>query len=446
MKLHLTGIGGVGMSALAELLLDSGIEVSGSERFLDHGKALPVLDVLCLQGAHIFPQNGSGVTDDIDAVVISSAIERDNPDIAAAERKGIEVVHRSVALARALASKRIVSVAGTSGKSTITAMLGHILNETGFQPSVVNGAPCINWCSSERTGAVLKGNGDLCIVEVDESDCSLFNFNPEHALISNCSADHFCLLESNTIFNEFLTQVTGNVLDGRYEPDLPPAVRELEWGCEFSHRGRVVTLPQPGLHNATNAWQAIRMAEMLGAETDACIGAISTFKGIKRRLELVGIRDDGVRVVDEYAHNTEKIRASLKTLSARSKRVLALWRPHGYGPLAKMFADLVEMFSETLRADDVLFLLPVFDMGGTAARSINSDLLRDQLVSKGADCRLVADHKSAISSIRATACSGDVIVTMGARDPELPVTAISLLGGDVDISRRDADIGGRMSS
>ena len=420
---HLIGIGGVGMSALAEALLDTGAAVSGSERFLDQGRALPVLDVLRRQGARIHPQDGSGVTDGLTAVVASSAIEPDNPDLAAAAARGVPVLHRSQALAAALAGRTLVAVTGTCGKSTITAMLGHILDVAGLEPAVVNGAACVNWCSETRTGAVLRGVGDLCVIEADESDRSLLNFHPAHALVSNCSADHFTLEASHALFDAFLAQASGACLDGRRDDEPVLEVREGDWSCDFDFRGRVVTLPQPGRHNAVNAWQAARMAEILGVPADVSARALASFRGIKRRMELVGTRADGVRVVDEYAHNTEKIRAALRTLQARSTRTLAVWRPHGYGPLAKMFDELVAMFAQTLRPGDVLFLLPVFDAGGTAARTIHSDALRDALLAAGTACELLTDHPSLIRRLRAMAAPGDVIVTMGARDPDLPLTA-----------------------
>jgi UDP-N-acetylmuramate--alanine ligase len=420
---HLIGIGGVGMSALAEALLDTGAAVSGSERFLDQGRALPVLDVLRRQGARIHPQDGSGVADGLTAVVASSAIEPDNPDLAAAAARGVPVLHRSQALAAALAGRALVAVTGTCGKSTITAMLGHILDVAGLEPAVVNGAACVNWCSETRTGAVLRGAGALCVIEADESDRSLLNFHPAHALVSNCSADHFPLEASHALFDAFLAQASGACLDGRRDDEPVPEVREGGWSCDFDFRGRVVTLPQPGRHNAVNAWQAARMAEILGVPADVSARALASFRGIKRRMELVGTRADGVRVVDEYAHNTEKIRAALRALQARSTRTLAVWRPHGYGPLAKMFDELVAMFAQTLRPGDVLFLLPVFDAGGTAARTIHSDALRDALRAAGAACELLPDHPSLIRRLQAMAAPGDVIVTMGARDPDLPLTA-----------------------
>ena len=425
-KLHLVGIGGVGMSALAEALMDLGAEVSGSERFLDQGRPLPVLDVLRGQGATICPQDGSGVTADLSAVVVSSAIESDNPDLAAAARLGIPVLHRSQALAKALTGKKLIAVAGTCGKSTITAMLGHLLDIAGLSPSVVDGAPCVNWFSSQRTGAVLRGTGEYCVAEVDESDKSLLNFYPVHALISNASADHFSLDETNALFDQFLSQVSGSVIDGRADTEPLPQIQEKEWSCEFPFRGRVITLPHPGRHNAINAWQACRLAEIIGVSPEACVRAMASFRGIKRRMELIGTRSDGIRVIDEYAHNTEKIRAALKTLQSRSTRTLALWRPHGYGPLEKMLDSLAVMFTETLRHDDILFLMPVFDAGGSAKRTIQSDILHERLVAAGVRCELLQDHPAVINRITELAHHGDIIVTMGARDPDIPVTAQTL--------------------
>lgn len=428
-KLHLVGIGGVGMSALAEALMDLGAEVSGSERFLDQGRPLPVLDVLRGQGATICPQDGSGVTADLSAVVVSSAIESDNPDLAAAARLGIPVLHRSQALAKALTGKKLIAVAGTCGKSTITAMLGHLLDIAGLSPSVVDGAPCVNWFSSQRTGAVLRGTGEYCVAEVDESDKSLLNFYPVHALISNASADHFSLDETNALFDQFLSQVSGSVIDGRADTEPLPEVQEKEWSCEFPFRGRVITLPHPGRHNAINAWQACRLAEIIGVSPEACVRAMASFRGIKRRMELIGTRSDGIRVIDEYAHNTEKIRAALQTLQSRSTRTLALWRPHGYGPLEKMLDSLTTMFRKTLRHDDILFLMPVFDAGGSAKRTIQSDILHERLVAAGVHCELLQDHPAVINRITKLAHHGDVIVTMGARDPDIPVTAQTLANG-----------------
>lgn len=423
---HLIGIGGVGMSALAETLLDHGARVSGSERFCDQGRALPVLDILRNQRINIVPQNGSGIHSNLTAVITSSAIEADNPDVLAANRLGIPIKHRSSTLANTLADKRLIAITGTCGKSTITAMLGHILEVAGLDPTVVNGAQCANWHTPKRTGAVLHGTGNLCIIEADESDRSLLNFHPETALVSNASADHFSLEDTNTLFDAFIAQVSGTVIDGRNDSEPLPEITAHDWACSFEFRNQLITLSQPGRHNAINAWQAARMAELLDVPPQTIAKALASFKGIKRRLETIGVRSDGVRVVDEYAHNPEKIRATLETLKSRSARTLALWRPHGYGPLEKMFEDLSTMFTETLRPDDHLFLLPVFDAGGTASRTIKTEALQERLAASGVKAEWFPDHTAAIMRISSLADAGDIIVTMGARDPDLPETAKAL--------------------
>lgn len=425
--IHLVGIGGVGMSALAEALLDTGARVSGSERFLDQGRPLPVLDTLRHQGAAIVPQDGRGVRSGLDAVVVSSAIEADNPDVRAAHRLGVPVTHRADMLAQCVAGRRLIAVTGTCGKSTITGMLGHILDVAGQAPTVINGAACVNWASTRRTGAVLRGTGPFCVIEADESDKSLLAFHPECALVANASADHFPIAETHALFDAFLAQVSGFRLDGRQPPACVPAIEESDWSCSFPFRGTIVTLPLPGRHNAVNAWQAATLADALGIPASTITTALATFKGIKRRMETIGRRADGARVVDEYAHNTEKIRAALLTLQPRSSRVLALWRPHGYGPLEKMFDSLVTVFTETLRPADRLFLLPVFDAGGSASRAIDSRQLHKRLLENGVAAEWLPDHDAAVARMGGLAEPGDILLTMGARDPDLPETARRLV-------------------
>lgn len=428
---HLVGIGGTGMSALAEALADAGCSVTGSDRFLDARERVASLDALAARGVPLFPQDGSGVHAGLTAVVVSTAIESDNPDVVAARANGVAVVHRATALAELLAAPgaKLIAVAGTSGKSTTTAMLGHFLDCAGFAPTVVNGAACPAWAAEDRTGSVLHGDGGWRVAEVDESDRSLLAFSPYAAIILNASADHFDLAETNALFDAFAARVTGPLIDAR-SPDVNlPCDDEIEegaWSVSFPFHGRRFTLPMPGKHNATDAFLACELAFRLGANETALENAVATFGGISRRLETVGIRKDGVRVVDDYAHNTEKLRASIATLRERSKRLVALWRPHGYAPLRKMRADLTEMFAKELRKDDRLVLLPVFDAGGTAVRDVSSEDFAEDLEDAGVTVDCVADIESARKFMAALATPGDILATFGARDPALPRLARAL--------------------
>ncbi|MBQ7667123.1 MAG: hypothetical protein IJS46_03920 [Kiritimatiellae bacterium] len=427
---HLVGIAGSGMSALAEVLLDGGAAVSGSDRFLDGGELPPAAAALRAQGVELFAQDASGVLSRRrrpDAVVASAAVESDNPDVAAARSAGIPVLGRSEALALALEGKRLVAVAGTCGKSTTTALLGHLLHCAGLNPAVVNGASCPAWTDGgRRTGAVLRGGGGICVAEVDESDKSLLRFRPAAAIVLNASADHFPIEETNALFDAFVSRVEkgGIVVDARRDP--PPVARENGWAVEFEFGGASLSLPCPGLHNAADAVAACRMATALGVPASALAPALASFPGISRRMQRVGRTSGGAVVVDDYAHNTEKLRSAILALQARSGRLFAVWRPHGYAPLRKMRGDLAKMFAETLRAGDALFLLPVFDAGGTADRSIASaDLARDL---SGAPFAVfqAADADEAAARIGAEARDGDIAAVFGARDPGLARLARAL--------------------
>jgi UDP-N-acetylmuramate--alanine ligase len=176
---HLVGVAGVGMSALAQVLLGQGMRVSGSDRHFDRGEDLEVIAKLRGAGVRFLPQDGRGVTAGTAGVVVSTAIEKGNPDLEAAECRAVPVMHRAEMLARAAAGKRCVAVTGTSGKSTVTGMIGWILDQAGADPVVVNGAPVLNWVTPAAVGNVRLGKSDLWVLEADESDRSLLRYHPD---------------------------------------------------------------------------------------------------------------------------------------------------------------------------------------------------------------------------------------------------------------------------
>ena len=400
---HLIGIGGVGMSALAQALLALGRSVSGSDRLVgstDRAFWPPNLLRLAAHGVTISPDDGSGVVESVERVIISTAIESDNPDLARARALGIPVVHRAAALAEALSPFKLVAVAGTCGKSTVTAMLTHALAACGLDPFAVNGAAVVGW-----DGSVRAGKGRYAVAEVDESDRSLTAFRPFAAVITNASADHYSKEEMETVFDAFVKDVPGPVIDGRktrYEADSS----------------------LPGAHNRQNAGLALAMAVALGADETRARAALASFPGVERRMQLVGTCL-GAEVYDDYAHNPEKLHAMISTLQERyEKGVAVVWRPHGYGPLRKMMEALAAMFAATLRPQDRLLLLPVYDAGGTADRSVNSD----QLAVKVKESIFVETPEEALRLLTAHASAFGAIVTAGARDPGLPVMARRLAG------------------
>jgi UDP-N-acetylmuramate--alanine ligase len=436
-SVHLVGIGGVGMSALAQAYLDAGWIVSGADRSLrDGGAPTPVLSALASQGVRLFPDDGSGIGENTGRLVISTAIEETNQDLHAARARGIPVVHRAAALSELLSDRKLVAVAGTCGKSTVTAMLGHLLAACGFDPLVVNGAQIVGWdADGTRVGSVRRGGGEWAVAEVDESDKSLTAFRPYAAIVTNASADHYSKEEMDEVFDAFVRDVPGPVIDGRVifkaskefkDVNAPNCLNDLNDLKDIAAR-----CPLPGEHNRANAMLALRMAEALGAPRERLGDALAAFLGVERRLQRVGsvqCGDRQVAVFDDYAHNPEKLHAMLTTLQAAYPQGVAIvWRPHGYAPLRKMLAALAAMFRETMRPQDLLVLPPVYDAGGTADRSVNSDALAALLADAQGNVVLASDLKEAEAILRTHAPAVGAIVTAGARDPGLPVLARRLI-------------------
>lgn len=427
---HVAGIGGVGMSAVAQALLDQGAVVTGSDRLLDKGDMTETLACLARQGVALFPQDGSGVTSRTARLVVSSAIEADNPEVTRAAALGVPVAHRAAEVARAVRGRRLVAVTGTCGKSSVTALLGGLLEGAGFDPLVVNGAAVAGWdAGGTRVGSVRKGGGEWAVVEADESDKSLMVFSPEHAVITNASADHFGMEETQALFAVFRARVPGVVVDGRGEAGGPEGMRLAGWDGFFTHEGTEYRVPMPGAHNVWNAWHAVRMARALGAAPERLAAALAGFGGVERRLQRVGTCG-GAAVVDDYAHNPEKLGAAWATLAAAFPAgVCGVWRPHGYAPLRKMLGGLAEAFGRVCGPADTLLLLPVYDAGGTADRSVGSEDLASLLREKGVTVLTVQTLEEAEARMREKAVSGGALVTFGARDPGLPRLARRLAEG-----------------
>ena len=394
MKRHLIGIGGVGMSALATALVRLGDEVTGADRTLGT-KNIRFLESL---GIRCFPDDGSGIDAATDEVIVSTAIEDTNPGLAKAKELGIPVTHRAKALARTLKDYDLVAVVGTCGKSTVTAMLGHVLAECGLDPMCVNGANVPGW-----EGAVRFGKGRYAVAEVDESDKSLVAFKPYAAIVTNASADHYSKEEMDQVFDAFVKDMPGPLVEGR------KTYGEAE-------------VSVPGKHNRNNAFLALQMALALGCDEAKARAALLSFRGVERRLQRIG-----ERVYDDYAHNPEKLHAMWTTLAeAHPAGICVVWRPHGYAPLRKMMDALAAMFNETVRPCDKLLLLPVYDAGGTTDRSINSDALAAKLLP--GKCDLVADLDEAFDWITARRADYACFATCGARDPGLPLLAQRIAG------------------
>lgn len=442
-SVHVTGVAGVGMSALAQVLTWSHHLVTGSDRYRDQGVDLPVLHALEQSGVTLVPQDGSAVNASTAAVVYSTAIERGNPDFMAAEKYGVPCVHRAKMLAEEAAGHPVWAVAGTAGKTTTTGMLGWILEQIGLNPTVVNGGALVDWAGEGSVGNVRRGAPDSpWVLEVDESDRSLLEFHPEWSILTNISQDHFSLVEVRKLFRRYAEQVHTGVICGPGVAEVLGPLRALRIEPEFKlesgadggawlrWRGTRLRVRLPGRHNLLNGLLAAELCAQLGGNPMDIAEALGRFNGIQRRLERVD-RGGAVSIFDDYAHNPIKIAAAWNAASdcAKGRRILGVWRPHGFKPLRDMLSPLADALTAVMRPSDRLWLLPVYYAGGTVdAASVSSDDLARQLQMRGVNVGVVADYSALAGILLREAHAGDTILLMGARDPALP-----------DFARRLAD-------
>ncbi|MEG3176307.1 Mur ligase family protein [Sphingomonas sp. RB3P16] len=446
------GIGGSGMMPLAMILAGRGATVAGSDRTLDRGALPAKFADLAAKGVTLFPQDGSGVTSAAQIVVASAAVELTVADIVAAEHVGAQRLSRPELLASLFnASALPIGVAGTSGKSTVTGMVGWILHACGRDPTVMNGAVMKNFANPQAPFAsALVGTGEAFVSEVDESDGSIALYAPRIAVLNNVSLDHKSLEELRALFGDFAGKAQTTVLNiGDAETEalastLDPAklvTFAVDAEADLSARNlapepfaigfdliadgatKAVRLAVPGRHNVSNALAALGAARAAGVPLPEAIAAIAGFTGLKRRFELVG-EAAGVTVLDDFGHNPDKIAATLATLHAFPGRLLVLFQPHGYGPLKVMRTELVAMFRDALGGDDRLVVPDPVYQGGTVAREVTS---ADIVAEIGAQAHHIADRADAAAWIVAQARPGDRIVVMGARDDTLSQLAADML-------------------
>jgi UDP-N-acetylmuramate--alanine ligase len=448
-SIHFTGIFGSGMSALAQYLRFQGISVSGSDRFHASEDTAAIRRSLEGLGCTIVPQDGSGVGLDADAVCISTAIEDSNPDIAAARTRGLPVIHRSDLLASIIATKKTIAVAGTSGKSTVTAMIFEFLTACGKSPSLLSGAALRRLEKQGLIGNAYSGGSDLLVVEADESDGTLVKYRPEAAVILNVSKDHKSIEEVAKLFHTLAAQSSwtasnaddtvlaslpatvrfGRNGSGSWRPDqeelLPTAVRLVKNNIEYH-------LPLPGEHNLENLLAALCVCEHYGCEPAALADAVKTYEGVARRFSVTRTKKN-VQVVDDFAHNPAKIAAVVRASRGLSDRIIAVYQPHGFGPTRFLKDEYIATFRAAFRQQDSLYLLPIYYAGGTAQKNISSDDIIKGLGAVSFNAQ-AADRDELLVRLQADARSGDCILLMGARDPSLPALVnkiVELFGGEI---------------
>ncbi|HEY3215540.1 MAG TPA: L,D-transpeptidase family protein [Candidatus Eisenbacteria bacterium] len=442
-RFHYAGVAGSGMSALAQFQAMSGGCASGSDRAFDRGERAEAKAHFERLGIRVYPQDGTGIAGAA-ALVVSTAVESEVPDYSVARERGVATVHRSELLAHFVSTHRTIAVAGTSGKSTVVAMIFEILHGVELRPSVITGGELLVLQREGLWGNACAGGSDLLVVEADESDGSLVHYEPAVGVVLNLQKDHKEPHEVAALFTMFRGRAREAFVAGEDEAlgEIRHGARVFGFGPKAAVRGLGIDLapdgsgfevdgvrfqlPTPGRHEVENALAAIATCQVLGVPTAEMVGPLGRYHGVARRFQSVG-RAHGIEVVDDFAHNPAKLRAAIATAQGRARRVLAVYQPHGYGPTRFLRADLVEAFAAALGRQDRLWLLEVFYAGGSAKRDFSAADLVAEIAARGVQAEFAASRQELVDRLVAEAREGDLIMIMGARDPSLTTLARSVL-------------------
>jgi UDP-N-acetylmuramate--alanine ligase len=437
-RIHFVGVGGSGMSGLAELLHDQGYRVSGSDLHES-----PVVARLRGLGVEVALGHAAEHAADADVVVVSSAIRAGNPEVAEAQRRGVPVIPRAEMLAELMRLKDGIAVAGTHGKTTTTSLVAHVLDAVGLDPTAVVGGR-VTFRSDERTGARL-GTGPLLVAEADESDGSFLRLAPVIAVVTNVEPEHLDHYgDFDAVRDAFTAFANGVPFWGRaivclddpgVQSILPRLTRRtttygfsaqadwvaqeceaLNWGMRFHVRRRgerlgVVHLPIPGRHNVANALAVLAVAEELGVDFADAAGALATFAGVERRFETIG-SVDAIRVVDDYGHHPTEIRATLAAArSLHSGRIVVVFQPHRFSRTRDLFEDFAAAFHDA----DLLVLTEIYAAGEPKIPGVEARALADTIAARGHRAvRFVPDLERVPAALVGELADGDLVITLGA--------------------------------
>ena len=439
--IHFVGIGGIGMSGIAEVLITLGYRVQGSD-----AKATKITDRLARLGATIFEGQRAENIGAAEVVVISSAIKKGNPELEEARRRGLPVVRRAEMLAELMRMRSNVAIAGTHGKTTTTTMVATLLDKGGFDPTVINGGIIHAYGSNARAGA-----GEWMVVEADESDGSFNRLPATIAIVTNIDPEH--MEHWGTIdalrkgFYDFVTNIpfygiavcctdhpevqalVGRVTDRRvvtfgFNAQADVRAVNLTYEDGIAHFDVALqgegensliagcTLPMPGDHNVSNALAAVAVARHLGMKKEEIRAALAAFGGVNRRFTKVGEVLGGVTIIDDYGHHPVEIAAVLRAARQATKgRVIAIHQPHRYTRLSNLFEDFCTCFNEA----DVVAIADVYAAGEEPIPGASRDDLVNGLIAHGhRHASGIASEDDLAQLIRDHASPGDMVVCLGA--------------------------------
>ena len=446
-KIHFVGIGGIGMSGIAEVLLNLGYQVSGSDL-----KASDTTRRLASLGGVVLNGHAADHVTDVDVVVISSAIRKDNPEVAEARARKIPVIPRAEMLAELMRLKYGVAIAGSHGKTTTTSMTAHLLAHAGLDPTAVVGGKVNAFGSNAKLG-----QGEYMVVEADESDGSFLRIPPTIAVVTNIDPEHLDYWKTAAAlrqgFLDFVNRVPfyGLAILCIDHPTVQSLIPDLEkrfvtYGeapqadyraGRIDVRAHQVTFDafrrdEPlgrfevgmvGRHNALNALAAVALGDEMGIPTDVTRAALACFNGVQRRFTVRG-ETSGVTVVDDYGHHPAEVRAVLRgAREAFGRRVVCVFQPHRYSRTRDLMADFTTAFNDA----DVLLVSDIYPAGEEPLPGISGESLTEAIRAHGhRDVTFVPDRSRLAAAARDRVRSGDLVITLGAGD----ITAVGpeLLG------------------
>lgn len=433
------GVAGTGMSALAQYLKGIGKDVSGSDRYFSKGEAQDIKQKLEIDGIRCFPQDGTGISEAVQLVIVSTAVEDSVPEVQQAKALQIPIIKRSELLSLICKTKRTIAVGGTSGKSTTSAMIFAILEEAGMDASIISGAGLTSLIKAGRIGNAKVGKGEWLVIEADESDGSIVQYEAEIGLLLNVDKDHKEINVLMDIFNTF-KQKSRHFAVNRSHPLAATLSKEIGWDFTidnnieagyrafgFDQRGLEIRFEinrQPfllhsvGKHNMENVLAAVAITSKLGVELSVAARAIASYEGIYRRHQVWG-KKNGVTMIDDYAHNPVKCAASIRACQPAAKKLIAWFQPHGYAPTKFLRQDFCDEISAAVRKGDEVWMSEIFYAGGTTTKDISAADLINDLKAKGVKAFFVEDRNQLIETMRPHFSEGTVLLLMGARDPSL---------------------------
>lgn len=434
------GISGSGMSALAQVLKAKGYEVRGSDRSFDQGKDLKNKKALESLGIKIFKQDGSAIDKDTDFLYVSTAIEESIADVKKALDLGVQIKKRSDLLNEIFSSYSYgVAVGGTSGKTTLTAMIGYILDKAGKKPTVINGGILKDYENQKGIANVILNDGDIAVIEADESDGSIEKYTPYIGIVNNITIDHKPINELKKLFHDFVCRAKFGIinLDCENSKELLSLknvktfsisnknadvylhhITPLKDGVSYRLNNKTFKLKLIGAFNVSNAAAAILATSILGVDMFEAAEILQNFSGTRRRLDVVA-QKNGITFIDDFAHNPDKVNASMSALEEYDGRIIVMFQPHGFSPMRMMGKQIIESFSKTFKKEDILFMPEIFYTGGSVNKDISSKDLIDYAKSLGVNAYFFENREQIKNEIVKMAQKGDRIVIMGARDNSL---------------------------